>query len=68
MLSLQCGVRDLYGRQELGNFTEYFTAPILAHGAGVLKITPLRCTILSICYVQDHSYCWPHSFTSQEET
>lgn len=40
--NVTCAVRDLYGRQELGNFTEFFTAPILAHGAGVLKITPLR--------------------------
>lgn len=39
---LQCTVRDLYGREDLGNFTSYFTSPILAHGAGVLKITPLE--------------------------
>ena len=39
---LQCTVRDLYGRQDLGNFTSYFTAPVIAHGAGVLKITPLE--------------------------
>ena len=39
---LQCTVRDLYGREDLGKFTSYFTAPILAHGAGVLKITPLE--------------------------
>ncbi|CAL5220459.1 g2480 [Coccomyxa viridis] len=37
-----CTVRDLYGREDLGNFTSYFTSPILAHGAGVLKITPLE--------------------------
>lgn len=49
VFSAQCAVRDLYGRQELGNFTEYFTAPILAHGAGVLKITPLRCAPESLC-------------------
>ena len=39
---LQCTVRDLYGREDLGNFTSYFTAPVIAHGAGVLKITPLQ--------------------------
>ena len=37
----QCTVRDLFGEEDVGNFTGSFTASILAHGAGILKITPL---------------------------
>jgi hypothetical protein len=45
---LQCTVRDLFGRQDLGNFTASFTAPIFAHGAGALKVTPITCAITTL--------------------
>ncbi len=38
---VQCTVRDLFGESDIGNFTGSFTVSILAHGAGILRITPL---------------------------
>eukprot|EP00128_Syssomonas_multiformis_P010657 Colp12_sorted_trinity150504_noHs@26217 len=33
-------VRDLWQHKELGNFTKAFTAPVVSHGAVMVKITP----------------------------
>ena len=39
-LEMQCTVRDLWAKKDLGEFSDEFAADIPFHGAGLYKISP----------------------------
>ena len=52
----QATVRDLYLRQDLGNYTESYTGSVPVHGVLALRITPLKCACRAhdTCSVRTH--------------